>query len=138
MNGETISDIRPMTDEEYEQMYWPVDNMGRANVIELSNGTKLFPAMDPEGNGAGAFHGINPNDNDHLVGMEIQDVAQLTDSAMDKRGWGGRHHRNPPVLVLDDESLVYPAADPEGNGPGELFISDPEMDSGEFATISFD
>lgn len=137
MDGETISDIRPMTDEEYETMHWPVDNMGRSNVIVLSNGTKLFPSTDPEGNAAGAFGGIHPTENDDLIGCEIQQVAQLSETAMEKRGWGGQHYQTPPALVLDDSSVIYPAADPEGNGPGELFIVEPHMDDGTFSMLNF-
>lgn len=35
--------------------------------------------------------------------------------------WGGRA----VVLELDNGLLVYPACDPEGNGPGALFTTDP-------------
>jgi hypothetical protein len=58
--GETIVEIRKMTDEEMTQEYWTPDNIrGNPTVIELSNGTILFPSRDPEGNGPGALFGRN-------------------------------------------------------------------------------
>ncbi len=41
---------------------------------------------------------------------------------MEENGWHtGSIHANPPVFELDDGTLIYPSADPEGNGPGAIF-----------------
>ena len=53
--GQTIGHIRPMTKKELDEFGW-YDN-GTAVVIILSDGTKLFPSCDPEGNAAGALFG---------------------------------------------------------------------------------
>lgn len=55
--GRKIVDVRSMTEEEAEREGW----YGHitAPVLELEDGTTLFPSRDPEGNGPGALFGIN-------------------------------------------------------------------------------
>jgi hypothetical protein len=115
MEGTQITDVRDMTDEEYDQLYWPVDNMGRARAIELSDGTVLIPSQDPEGNGAGAFHGIPHGDEEAVVGATIEAVQ------VDMDADGGVTHAAPPELVLSTGRTISLRADPEGNGPGALY-----------------
>lgn len=58
--GREIVAMRPMTTEERKREGW----MGRGiapPVIELDDGTTLFPSRDAEGNGPGALFGINPD-----------------------------------------------------------------------------
>lgn len=47
--GQTITEIRPMTDEEMEYEGWEYG----AEVIVLSNGNRIYASQDDEGNGPG-------------------------------------------------------------------------------------
>lgn len=51
--GKTILQVRPMTKEEKDINGWCQENI----VIVLSDGTKLFPSCDYEGNAPGAIFG---------------------------------------------------------------------------------
>ena len=54
--GKKIVCIRPMTKKERDAEGW--DNDGSAtSVIELDNGTLIYPSSDDEGNGAGTLFG---------------------------------------------------------------------------------
>lgn len=118
MENTQIEAVREMSDEEYDQLYWPVDNMGRARAIELSDGSVLIPSQDPEGNGQGAFHGLPRGNEDKVVGATIGGVQ--VDMDVD----GGVVHAAPPVIELSTGQSIRVRADPEGNGPGALFKID--------------
>lgn len=122
MEGLEITNIRKMNDEEYEAMYWTPDNLGRARALVLEDGTILFPSKDPEGNSEGFFCGIG-EDEDEIIGSEIESVGEMDEEAMEKRGWpaGNPHRPAPPVLSVSSGHKIYPAADGEMNGPGALF-----------------
>lgn len=137
MEDQEITAVRDMTDDEYDRLYWPVDNMGRATVIELEDGTRLFASCDMEGNRAGFFWGM-PEDNEELIGATIESVQPMSDAAMERRGWGDRRGTPaPPVLTLSTGHQVYPAHDGEGNAPGALFGFNPDDDGGETFTLTF-
>ena len=51
--GKTIANIRPMTAEEMNGYGW---DGYPPPVLVLSDGTKLFPSIDPEGNGPGTLY----------------------------------------------------------------------------------
>ena len=55
--GRTIKAIGYMSAEEADELGW----YGRALVIELDDGTALFPSQDDEGNDAGALFGQGPS-----------------------------------------------------------------------------
>ena len=55
--GQKIKSIRAMTDAEMEREGWSTHH-GGATVLELVNGTQLFPSSDEEGNDAGALFGL--------------------------------------------------------------------------------
>jgi len=58
-----------------------------------------------------------------LVGRRIVSMRPMTKSEASREGWSrfsGSVHGLPPVLELDNGTLVYPARDYEGNGPGAL------------------
>ena len=61
MEGKTIVDVRSMTDEEIEAEGWTTSNTHGAApiVLELDDGSLIFPSQDPEGNGPGALFGID-------------------------------------------------------------------------------
>ena len=50
----------------------------------------------------------------------------MTNEEAERDGWGIGRHGPPPVIVLDDGTLLYPSRDPEGNGPGALFGASPD------------
>lgn len=49
--GKVIVAVRYLTEEEREELHWH----DRSVVIQLSDGTLLWPSRDDEGNGAGAL-----------------------------------------------------------------------------------
>jgi hypothetical protein len=59
-----------------------------------------------------------------LVGASILKVRELTPSELDDFGWDSRGGAVPIVLHLSDGRAIVPSMDPEGNGPGHLFIED--------------
>lgn len=73
--GSTVVAIRPMTPTERAQQGWTEDlgisSREEALVIELSNGTLVFPSRDGEGNGPGVLFGHHPaSGNDFYVAEE--------------------------------------------------------------------
>ena len=52
--GRTIKEIRPMTEDERDYEAWSGDEC-LAMVIVLDDGTRIYPAKDPEGNGPGVL-----------------------------------------------------------------------------------
>jgi len=65
---------------------------------------------------------------DSMVGLEIAEIRRLTDAEVEREGWGHSRGANPPVLVLEDGTKLYPSADPEGNRGGALFGAGPGGD----------
>jgi hypothetical protein len=61
-----------------------------------------------------------------LIGRTIREVRPMTAAEQSGEGWeDASPWERPVVLVLDDGTRLYPARDPEGNGPGALFGVDP-------------
>jgi hypothetical protein len=44
-------------------------------------------------------------------------------------GWDLRYGSEPMVIILDDLTAIIPSQDPEGNGPGHLFVTEAEYTS---------
>lgn len=60
-----------------------------------------------------------------LIGRTIVQVRALTKEEMAEADW---HSWGPvPVIILDDGTEIVASQDEEGNGPGALFISQPEV-----------
>lgn len=57
--GQTIKTVRYMTADEAEAQGWS----GKPVVIELANGTLMYPMQDDEGNGPGAINIQKKNSN---------------------------------------------------------------------------
>lgn len=55
-----------------------------------------------------------------ILNKEIVDARRMTDEELRENGWS-ESHRNPPVLVLEDGTTIYPSCDTEMNQPGALF-----------------
>lgn len=66
--GQKITQVREMTAKEKEEEGWS-DWPGKVLVIELENGTKLFPSRDGEGNGPGVMFARHKN-KPHYVGFD--------------------------------------------------------------------
>jgi hypothetical protein len=60
IEGMTITELRPMTPAEIEAEGWEVGyGNGTPLVMVLSNGVRLYPSQDYEGNGGGVLFGID-------------------------------------------------------------------------------
>ena len=60
IEGMTITELREMTPAEIEAEGWEVGyGNGTPIVMVLSNGVKLYPSQDYEGNGGGVWFGID-------------------------------------------------------------------------------
>lgn len=136
LTDQTIVDIREMTDDEYELLYWTPDNMNPATVLELDDDTRVFAASDMEGNTSGFLEG-SLQDQDDLIGATIEDITPMSEATINQYGWEVNAHRPaPPVLALSNGRTLYPLQDPEGNGPGALYHIDP--DDGEVYVTAFE
>lgn len=63
---------------------------------------------------------IMPIETLHPIGRTVVEVRPLTDEEMEMEGWG---KEEPPLaLRLDDNTLLVPSADIEGNGPGHFIV----------------
>lgn len=56
-----------------------------------------------------------------LVGRKIVTVRPMLADELEMYGWS-HHADSAMVIIFDDGTAVVPSADPEGNGPGCLFI----------------
>ncbi len=56
IEGKTITSVRPMTSKEQEAEGWHNATI----VLELDDGTLLYPSSDDEGNNGGALFGREP------------------------------------------------------------------------------
>ena len=57
-----------------------------------------------------------------LIGKTIENVREMTDRELEREGWSEDNiHGRPAAIVFSDDSVVYAARDPEGNGAGTLF-----------------
>lgn len=67
-----------------------------------------------------------------LVGQRIVKVRKMTRAELAERDWPDQgRFGGPMVIVVEDGTMIYPMADPEGNGPGHLIARDkkgPEYD----------
>jgi hypothetical protein len=69
--GQKIKAVRAMTTKEMEKQHWAQDNLEMPPVVVvLEDGTKLFPAMDSEGNGHGCLFGQTKGGRDFYVTPE--------------------------------------------------------------------
>jgi len=55
LKGKKVKIIRPMTDKEKKAEGWAENYHGTTTVIELEDGTLLYPSCDEEGNGLGVL-----------------------------------------------------------------------------------
>tara|TARA_E500000318_G_scaffold14854_4_gene14814 strand:- start:22245 stop:22514 length:270 start_codon:yes stop_codon:yes gene_type:complete len=57
--GQTITNFRPISEAEIIDEEWDrFNNCWMCSVMELSNGMRIYPSQDSEGNGPGCLYGI--------------------------------------------------------------------------------
>ncbi|MDA0753923.1 MAG: hypothetical protein O3A49_04530 [Candidatus Marinimicrobia bacterium] len=59
-----------------------------------------------------------------IIGVKIKEVRVMTKQEMVDEGWTDLYYNPPAVIVLSNGVIIYPMADPEGNGPGCLVGKD--------------
>lgn len=67
------------------------------------------------------------NEYGSLVGRKIVAVRALTKGELDMFMWSTRSADEAVMFIMDDGSVMIPSMDPEGNGPGHVFIEKLEM-----------
>lgn len=55
-----------------------------------------------------------------VIGVTVKEVRAMTKEEMAYEGWDYVTRDVPAVVVLSNGVILYPSADPEGNGPGFL------------------
>jgi hypothetical protein len=68
-----------------------------------------------------------------LIQRTVTEVRPMTLDECEAESWHCAPSVRPPVIVFDDDTKIYPTADPEGNGPGALFGVD---SNGDFIVVS--
>jgi hypothetical protein len=66
--GKKITKIRPISKKEMEDEGW--ESCGATSVIELEDGTTIYPSQDDEGNGGGTLFGKDKKGNTFYVWSE--------------------------------------------------------------------
>ncbi len=59
-----------------------------------------------------------------IVGKRVLDVRPLTAAELSDLAWDDSSGTIPLVIFFEDGKALIPSMDPEGNGPGHLFIDD--------------
>ena len=57
-----------------------------------------------------------------LVGRTITGVREMTDQELEDFGWERSGGSLPIIYTLDNGLTFTPSQDPEGNGPGHIFV----------------
>ena len=57
-----------------------------------------------------------------LIGRTITGVREMTDGEVEEFGWERGGGSIPMVYELDNGLTFTPSQDPEGNGPGHIFV----------------
>ena len=63
----------------------------------------------------------NKEQENNLVGKTIKALRPMTPEELETEGWDDGRRGVPVAIELDDGTVIYPARDEEGNGPGVLF-----------------
>jgi hypothetical protein len=65
---------------------------------------------------------------DTLRGKTIMHVRPMHKNELELFGWSESFGGSVPmVIILDDLTAIVPSQDPEGNGPGHLFLTPAEV-----------
>jgi hypothetical protein len=60
-----------------------------------------------------------------LIGKTIKSVRELTNEEHEQFGW--RPTSGGFVFICTDGTAIIPSCDPEGNGPGFIFVGETKM-----------
>ena len=58
--GLTVAHVGPMSQADLKIEDWTAGRHNAPTVLTMSDGTKLYAARDPEGNGPGCLFGVSP------------------------------------------------------------------------------
>jgi hypothetical protein len=72
-------------------------------------------------------------EDDSIEGQRIVGIRKMTNEELEREGWQSRVGQPTAVLELESGTIIYPAADPEGNAPGAIF----GIDAGDTAFALF-
>ena len=61
-----------------------------------------------------------------IVGKTIMAIRPMNATEIELFGWDEGWGGVPMVIILSDGTAIVPSADPEGNGPGHLFLEKTE------------
>jgi hypothetical protein len=67
IEGRKIVKVRTMSIKEQLAEYWSPDDLNPVVVLELDDGSKIFPSRDYEGNGGGALFGVDTQKNTFTI-----------------------------------------------------------------------
>ena len=59
IEGRKIVKVRTMSIKEQLAEYWSPDDLNPVIILELDDGSKIYPSRDYEGNGGGALFGMD-------------------------------------------------------------------------------
>lgn len=72
-------------------------------------------------------------EDDSIEGQRIVGIREMTNEELEHEGWQAYAGQSTAVLELESGTIIYPAADPEGNAPGAIF----GIDAGDTAFALF-
>ena len=85
VEGRKIIKVREMTQPELNAEYWDNGMSDPVVVLELDDGSKLFPSRDYEGNGGGALFGTDKENNAFtLLGRPVVDTSKMNNDEFGK------------------------------------------------------
>jgi|TARA_R110000824_G_scaffold95994_6_gene230410 hypothetical protein len=67
IEGRKIVKVRTMSIKEQLAEYWSPDDLNPVVVLELDDGSKIYPSRDYEGNGGGALFGVDAQKNTFTI-----------------------------------------------------------------------
>lgn len=120
LNNSRVSEVRRLTDDECEEIGLPVDNMGNTRCLVLESDGLLLPVSDVAMNSGGGWRG-EFNSLDSITGQRIKSVEPMSDDYMEYLNWDNRVGERSVVITFENDTSIYTASDPEGNGAGLLF-----------------
>jgi hypothetical protein len=60
-----------------------------------------------------------------FIGLRLMKIRPMLPEELEAMYWDDGYGDVPMVLVFSNGSCLIPSQDPEGNGPGWLFVGDP-------------
>jgi hypothetical protein len=79
IEGKTIVAVRYMTKKEMNEEYWQHSSHDGI-IIELSDGSMIYPSCDPEGNGPGSLFGKDSKGTAYYIYPSNEDILYPSNS----------------------------------------------------------